>query len=53
MGFPVVDELIPCSVAQGISGASPRKLLNSQMFSARICGVKRPIPMGFAVSSLL
>jgi hypothetical protein len=34
--FPVVVELIPCSVAQGIYLASPRKRLNSQMFSARI-----------------
>jgi hypothetical protein len=33
--FPVVDELIPCSVAQGISGAPSHKLLNSQMFSRR------------------
>src|SRR5271163_978087 len=34
--FPVVVELIPCSVAQGIHFREPRKLLNSQMFSGRI-----------------
>jgi hypothetical protein len=28
-GFPVMDELIPCSAAQGISGDPYRKLLNS------------------------
>jgi hypothetical protein len=34
--FPVVVELIPCSVAQGIHFREPRKLLNSQMFLGRI-----------------
>jgi hypothetical protein len=34
--FPVVVELIPCSVAQGIHLREPRKLLNSQMFLGRI-----------------
>ena len=34
--FPVVDELFPCSLAQGISGAPASKLLNSLMFSRRI-----------------
>src|ERR1700722_497273 len=34
--FPVVVELIPCSVAQGIHFREPRKLMNSQMFLGRI-----------------
>ena len=52
-GFPVVVELIPCSVAQGIQTRKSRKLLNSQMFSRRIFEGKRPIPKKFAVVSLL
>src|SRR5271163_2849622 len=31
--FPVVVELVPCSVAQGIFGESSSKLLDSQSFS--------------------
>jgi hypothetical protein len=33
IGFPVVVELIPCSVAQGISSRRSHKRLDSQMFS--------------------
>ena len=35
IGFPVPVDLIPCSVAQGISGGSSSKLLDSQWFSRR------------------
>jgi hypothetical protein len=35
--FPVRDEFIPCSVAQGIFGGSSCKLLESQLFSRRFC----------------
>src|ERR1700693_3720749 len=42
--FPVVVELIPCSVAQGIHLRTSRKYLNSQPFSMRIFAEKRRIP---------
>jgi hypothetical protein len=33
--FPVVVELIPCSVAQGIFGEATGKILDSRLFSRR------------------
>jgi len=51
--FPVVAELIPCSVAQGISSRQSRKSLDSQMFSGRIFARERRNPTKFAVVSLL
>ena len=42
--FPVVVELIPCSVAQGIHLRTSRKYLNSHPFSMRIFAEKRRIP---------
>src|ERR1700677_4928815 len=50
--FPVVVELIPCSVAQGIHFREPRKLLNSQMFSGPIFHQERPKSSKFVVVSL-
>jgi hypothetical protein len=51
--FPVLDELIPCSPAQGISSRGSRKSLDSQMFSGRIFASNQRNPGRFAVPSLL
>jgi hypothetical protein len=53
IGFPVLDELIPCSVAQGINFREPHKLLNSQMFSVPVFRRERPKSNEFAVVSLM